>query len=435
MTWTAPDANGTTITGYQVQYRKQGDTAWTLYSYTDGDGDITSALPATPTGMTLPDLAAGATYEFQVRALTSLEGPGPWSDTGSARANRPPGLTTTFLIDVERNRGGTLGTTVSEFNTLFNDADGDTLTPSVQAQYPGILSVWVIDNGVHAFASQGINPGQSKMTYGAHDEYGGYASREVTLSFVDNQTRQIAENSAADTAVGAPVTGTPYQPETLSYTLTGDAADAFVINATTGQISVAEGAALDYETKSSYIGKVHWTVQGQAAVANVTIEVTDAEAGQPDAPTMTRTRFDEPTNPALDVTWTAPDANGTTITGYQVQYRKQGDTAWTLYSYTDAEGNVMSTLPATPTGVTLPDLAAGATYEIQVRALTSLEGPGPWSDSGSARANRPPISPNTSTGTSAIRGGLASLIRSKLLLVTPTATNSPTRARRSIPAR
>ena len=52
MTWTAPDANGATINGYEVQYRKQvadGETpeAWTAYTYTDASENVTSQLPAT----------------------------------------------------------------------------------------------------------------------------------------------------------------------------------------------------------------------------------------------------------------------------------------------------------------------------------------------------------------------------------------------------
>ena len=38
---------------------------------------------------------------------------------------------------------------------------------------------------------------------------------------------------------------------------------------------------LDYETKSSYTGQVKWTVQGQQAVAKVTINVTNIEPGKP----------------------------------------------------------------------------------------------------------------------------------------------------------
>ena len=351
----------------------------------------------------MPDLEAGATYEFQVRATTAKEGHGPWSDIGSGRANQPPGLTSVYLVDWQWNRWNRPATTMEDFRKYFNDTDGDTLTPSVQAQYPGILNAWVIDNGVHAFANLPLNPGQSKMTYGAHDGYGGFVSRDVTLTFVDNQTRQIAENSAAGTTVGDPVTGTPYDDgddetdDALTYTLTGEAATsgAFVIDSATGQISVKQDANLDYEAKSSYTGKVNWTVQGQAVFATVTINVTDLEAGKPDAPTVTRTRFDEESNPALDVTWTAPDANGTTIDGYKVQYRKQvadGETpnAWTPYTYTDANELVLVVLPASTLSVTVPDLEAGATYEFQVRATTAKEGHGPWSDIGEGRANRPP---------------------------------------------
>ena len=106
------------------------------------------------------------------------------------------------------------------------------------------------------------------MTYGAHDRYGGFISRDVTITFVDNQTRQIDENSPAGTAVGNPVTGKPYDDgddqtdDALTYTLTGEAATsgAFEIDSATGQISVKQGATIDYEAKSSYTGKVNWTV-------------------------------------------------------------------------------------------------------------------------------------------------------------------------------
>ena len=50
-----------------------------------------------------------------------------------------------------------------------------------------------------------------RSTYGAHDDYGGYASRTVTITVRNgNATLSVAENSAAGTAVGDPVTGTPY---------------------------------------------------------------------------------------------------------------------------------------------------------------------------------------------------------------------------------
>ncbi|MYD94712.1 MAG: hypothetical protein F4Y02_13705 [Chloroflexi bacterium] len=402
VTWTAPDANGTTINGYEVQYRKQvadGETAnaWTSYTYTDANAKVTSKLAASTLSVTVPNLDAGATYEFQVRALTAVEGEGPWSASGSGRANRPPTLTAWFLT----NYTGTSGREVAgSIGNVFQDADGDTLSYSGSSNRPGVSSVRL--EGAEIY-SRMLNPGSSTITYGAHDAYGGYVSRTFTLTARGNVTRSIAENSAAGTAVGDPVTGTPYDDgddetdDALTYKLTGEAATsgAFEIDSASGQISVKQDASLDHETKSSYTGKVEYTVNGYATAFNVTINVTDVEAGKPDAPTVTRTTFDEPTNPALDVTWTAPAANGATITGYEVQYRTKvadGETpeAWTAYTYTDANENVTSQLSASTLSINLPDLEAGATYEFQVRALTALEGEGPWSDTGEGQANRPP---------------------------------------------
>ncbi len=427
VSWTAPAANGLTITGYEAQYRKKAAdgeeaNAWTAYTYTDDQDNVTGTLPATTTSLNLPNVDAGATYEVQVRAVTSEEGEGPWSDTGSARANRPPTTTSASFL------GGTWPVgTVANYNetgsgavgVLFADADGDSLTYAAAAQHPALLGVSLTGAAAEAKLQVTLlNQGSSKVTYTATDAYGGSVTRSATIGITAKTSRSIAENSAAGTAVGAPVTGTPYDDgddqtnDALTYTLKGKAKDSgkFVIDSATGQISLAQGATLDYETDDShretetyngqviakfYRGEVHYTVNSHDAVINVLIKVTDVEAGKPDAPTLTRTEFSEPTNPALDVTWTAPDANGATITGYEVQYRKKAadgedPAAWTAYTYTDAEDNETSTLPATATSLNLPDLDAGATYEAQVRAVTSLEGPGPWSDSGEKQANTPP---------------------------------------------
>ena len=59
-------------------------------------------------------------------------------------------------------------------------------------------------------------------------------------------TREIAENSVAGASVGDPVTATDPDGDALTYSLSG--ASEFVIGEHTGQIKVAEGAVLDYET-------------------------------------------------------------------------------------------------------------------------------------------------------------------------------------------
>ena len=397
VSWTVPDDNGDLVTWYEVQYRKQAAAGqnpadWTLYSE--------RVLQKKDTSLRLANLEAGAIYEFQVRAGINHEGTGPWSDTGTGRANRPPTGPSPALAARGMYSGGEVR--YETLRWMFSDTDSDTLTYYATAEHPGVLEASVSSDLWLVIDAH--NPSSTTVTYGVHDGYGGYASGTVTLAPRAFPTRSIAERSPAGTAVGDPVTGTPYDDgddqtdDALTYTLTGEAATsgAFEIDSATGQIKVKQGASLDYETKSSYTGQVNWTVQGQAAAAELTINVTDIEPGQPGTPTVTRTAFSQQSNPALDVTWTAAAANGLTISGYNVQYRKKaadGETpaAWTTYTYTDSSDNETSTLSATTTSINLPDLEAGATYEVQVRAVTSEEEDGPWSDTGEGQANRPPV--------------------------------------------
>ena len=276
VTWTAAEANGTTVTGYEVQYRKQvavGETpaAWTTYTYTDANDVETTVLPASTLTVNLPDLEAGATYEVQVRAVSSEEGVGAWSDTGSGQANRPPTICCLAKGDSGFNRGIPWGAhRTREMVGIFSDPDGDELTYSVSAQYPGILRALDLQensDGVPVLSLRGWNPSTSNINYTISDGYGGVASDSAPVTVIANEVRSVPENSAAGTAVGRTVVGNPHATETYTYTLTGEAAtsDAFEINSATGQISVKQGASLDYETKTSYSGAVTWTVQGQAA--------------------------------------------------------------------------------------------------------------------------------------------------------------------------
>ena len=94
-------------------------------------------------------------------------------------------------------------------------------------------------------------------------------------------TRQIEENRAAGTNIGAPVSATDADGDTLAYTVGGTDASAFAIDGGTAQLSVGSGTVLDFETKASYSLTVTATDSHSAsATANVTIEVVDVrEAG------------------------------------------------------------------------------------------------------------------------------------------------------------
>ena len=120
----------------------------------------------------------------------------------------------------------------------------------------------------------------------------------------DTATRSIAENSAADTSVGAVVTAT--DPDgvakfnTLTYSLTGTDASDFTIDSSTGQIKTK--SALDYEDDTSYSVTVNVTDGKNASgtadttaddTIAVTINVTDVNE-PPAAPARRRWRRTPP---------------------------------------------------------------------------------------------------------------------------------------------
>ena len=93
-------------------------------------------------------------------------------------------------------------------------------------------------------------------------------------------TRSIAENTAANTNIGEPVTATDDNDDTLTYSLSLERTDAasFRINASTGQLRTF--AALDYETKMTYTVDVKATDPGGLSdTITVTISVTDVDDG------------------------------------------------------------------------------------------------------------------------------------------------------------
>ena len=92
-------------------------------------------------------------------------------------------------------------------------------------------------------------------------------------------TRRIDENEAAGAEVGLPVGAEDPTNETLTYTLSGTDAGSFDIDASTGQLTVADGTALNYEgTKKSYAVTVTATDPSDDSDSiNVTITVENVD--------------------------------------------------------------------------------------------------------------------------------------------------------------
>ena len=193
-----------------------------------------------------------------------------------------------------------------------------------------------------------------------------------------SETREVAENTAADESFGAPVAATDADGDTLAYTLGGTDAAAFGIDAASGQLETK--AALDHEAKPSYAVTVT-AVDGKGGSASVDVTVTvtnvDEEPDAPAAPVVVPAGAD-----SVTVTWTAPaNAGRPDITDYDYRYRTSDPQG----SWTAGPSTTSTALTATIGG-----LAANTAYEVQVRA-TNDEDTGEWSASGTGSTTSKPL--------------------------------------------
>ena len=190
-----------------------------------------------------------------------------------------------------------------------------------------------------------------------------------------SETREVAENSAADTDVGLPIPeATDDDDDDLTYSMAGTDAASFAFEASTRQITTIAGVDYNFEaTKNSYEVTVKADdSNGGTATVDVTINVTDVneKSAKPDKPTLAAVTGSSTT---LTATWTKPDLDGgPDIAGYAVQYKVNTATTWEDFTHT---GTALTT--------TITGLTAGTSYQVQVRAKNG-ETDSDWSDASDA---------------------------------------------------
>ena len=250
------------------------------------------------------------------------------------------------------------------------------------------------------FANAQITSGVSSLLYGLSGVFQVAAAVVVPNNppafSADTAARSVAENTAAGQNVGAALTATDADSDTLTYTLEGADAASFDIVSGSGQIRTRTGVTYNHEAKSTHTVVVKADDgKGGTDTVTVTITVTDVDEppGQPAAPTVSATAG---STTSLDVTWTAPTNTGPAIASYDLQYR-----AGTSGNFTNGPQNV------TGTSAAIGSLAADTSYEVQVRA-TNAEGDGDWSVAGTGRTTAT-SAPGAPTGLSATASGTTAI--------------------------
>ena len=196
--WTAPANDGKpAIEHYDVQYR-----AGSSGGFTAGPQDVAG------TAATIASLTAGTEYEVQVRA-TNDEGDGAWSPSGSGTPNSPP-----EFADATLSRGvaenSAAGTAVGAVIPAATDADGDTLTYSLEGADAGSFAFDAASRQIQTGAGVTLDHEAEdtyEVTVKADDANGGTDTVEVTITVTDVAEPPVAPAAPTVAATAGSTTG------------------------------------------------------------------------------------------------------------------------------------------------------------------------------------------------------------------------------------
>ena len=201
----------------------------------------------------------------------------------------PVAVADAYVVD----EGATL--TVTPTNGVLRndtDAEGDALT-AVLVTSPAHGTLTLNVNGSFTYTHNGSETTSDRFTYQARDGSATSVVATVTLTVtavndapvVTAATFLLPENSADGTVVGTVTFTDPDAGQSGTFSLTGgNTGGAFAINASTGQLTVASGVALDFESTPSFRLSVRVTDNGTPPLsdsASITVNLTNAN----DAPT------------------------------------------------------------------------------------------------------------------------------------------------------
>ena len=339
--------------------------------------DTTATLTVALSADAVEDNAENGNLAVAATAVTNayvLTPPGqPAAPSVSSVANSTTSLSVTWTAPTNT------GPAIDDYNLRYREGTSGPWIPSPQgmsvsgtsATITGLTASTSYQVQVQATNSDGNGP-WSPSGSGQTNTAGNSAPTFPSST----ASRSVAENSAAGTDVGAPVTATDVDNDQLTYTLEEA---SFTIVSTSGQIRTRSGVTYDYETTPSYTVIVKADDgNGGTGTVTVTIDLTDVDE-PPLAPSAPRVTATPGTPDSLTVRWSAPSNTGRpAISSYDLQYREGTSGDWI------GPQNETGT-SATITGLTAP----AAAYRVQVRA-TNSDGTGPWSPSGRIRTAPPP---------------------------------------------
>ena len=292
--WSAPmDDGGTGITGYDLRLIRddaldKADDNWTVRSDVWSSGGLRYSLDG---------LTNDVAYDVQMRAV-NLAGAGPWSKTfigtpatwWAIRSLSPERVEPGGEVEVTVTAAGygavgqILETLTAGFSYVGSDlagaeveTAGQEVTFTLFGTGPTTFSYTVTassEEGTYSFSGVLRNEDLEEQPIGGASTIAVTTDTVPEFPAAETGERSVLESAPESAIIGDPVAATGAGSEPLTYTLGGDDAALFAIDASTAQIRVGAGTTLAPDIKDTYTVVVTATgASGASADITVTIMV------------------------------------------------------------------------------------------------------------------------------------------------------------------
>lgn len=354
--WAAPAANGCAISGYKIEQSTNAGSTWTI---------VTSS--ASGTSYTATGLTNGTAYVFRLAAENCMgfgaASAASTSVTPNPVSSQPLALTVTGAGSNQVTLNWTAptnngGTSIIDYIIEYSTDGGTTWQTYV--------------DGVSAATSASV----TGLTAGLNYSFRVSAVNGVGASSSSTSTLSLASGSVPNAIASAPTSSAVPGTTTITWTLPADGGSALT------------SAELQYSTNGgstwvTYSGAVDLT--GSIAVTGLTggqsyvfrVRAVNFFGASAWSPTTAAVTFQAATAPSVvagltssagtavgtvNLSWTAPAANGSAITDYTIEYSVDGGATWSTYAHS----------ASTATSATLTGLVPGASYLFRVSAVNGV---------------------------------------------------------------
>ena len=376
LSWTAPNNGGAAITSYTLQ-RKEGSGSY---------ADVSDSIAAGATSYSDTSLTPGTAYTYRIRAVNSAGNAG-WSNTPSATTTataKPDAIT-----DLAATKDATNGATEIDLAWTAPDNNGEAITSYTLQRKEGSGNYADVSPAPVATATSYTDTGLTPATAYTYRIRATNSEGDAAWS---NEPSETTDNAApakiTDLAAALP-SSDPYRSMALTWTApinNGAAISSYTLQRKSGSGSYANvsttigasatsytdtgltpGTTYTYQIRAvNSVGNADWSTNEPSATTTATA-VPDAITG------MTATRDSTNGDTEIDLSWTAPDANGEAITSYRLE-RKAGSGSWGLATASIAVG---------ATSYSDTGLTPATAYTYRLRATNSV-GDAAWSNTPAA---------------------------------------------------